>query len=157
VTKLTKDGALFGTPGFIPPEALLDAGKFDGRGDLYALGAVAYELLAGRPPFDRGNADELWQSHLTLTPPPASVRLGRPLPRDLEMLVMRMLAKDPARRPQSANETRDLLDACTECGTWTQAEARAWWKAQGEAAASSVQRRDGDPDSTRRFAGGSGS
>ena len=73
------------------------------------------------------------------------------------MLVMRMLAKDPARRPQSANELRDLLDGCTECGAWTQAEARAWWKAQGEAAASSVQRRDGDPDSTRRFAAGTGS
>ena len=129
--KLTRDGAIFGTPGFIPPETLCDPGAFDARGDLYAVGAVAYELLAGKPPFDRKSNEYLWHCHIEIVPPPPSVRLGDPLPADLEAVVMRLLAKDPSRRPQSAMELRELLDACTGCGSWSQSDAQAWWAVKG--------------------------
>jgi CheY-like chemotaxis protein len=150
--RLTKDGAIFGTPGFIPPEALCEAGAFDARGDLYALGAVAYELLAGKPPFDRKSNEYLWHCHIEIVPPPPSVRLGRPVPSDLEAVVMRLLAKDPSRRPQSASELRELLDACRECGSWSQSEAQAWWTVHGAAAIAECKqgRVVGEPLPTKR-------
>ena len=58
------------------------------------------------------------------------IRLGGPLPSDLEMLVLKLLAKDPAHRPQSALDVLDLLDRCSVT-PWTQAAARTWWATRG--------------------------
>lgn len=130
---LTREGCIFGTPGFIPPETLRDPSTFDARGDLYAVGALGFELLAGKPPFDRTGVIEMWHLHTEVAPPTPSVRLGKPVPPDLERLVMRLLAKDPAHRPQTAIEVLDLLDACAQDRAWTQAQARAWWDVKGRA------------------------
>jgi eukaryotic-like serine/threonine-protein kinase len=158
--KLTRTGSIFGTPGFIPPETLKDPETYGPRGDLYAVGAVAYELLAGLPPFDRTNALEMWHLHVEVDPPPPSVRLGAPIPKILDETVMSLLAKDPDQRPDSAVSVIDLLDLCARVvGPWTQADARAWWETRGKALAT----RAGEaikaaaaalPGTTRRFEDG---
>jgi serine/threonine-protein kinase len=69
-----------------------------------------------------------------LTPPtPPSVRLGKPLPADLEALVLKCLAKSPAERPNSASELEALLAACALSGSWTKEHAAAWWRDKGSA------------------------
>jgi hypothetical protein len=138
---LTTLGVVFGTPGFIPPETLRDPRVFDARGDIYALGAVAYELLCGVEMFDRTTAYEMCRLHVEVTPPEPSVRRGSPLPRDLENLVMRTLSKDPAARPQSATDFMAALEACKDVGLWTHAEARDWWAAREKAITAQRQAR----------------
>ena len=81
-TLLTTMGVVFGTPGFIPPETLRDPDVFDARGDLYAVGAVAYELLTGLSLFERTTVFEICRKHVELEPVPPSDRLGRPVPPD---------------------------------------------------------------------------
>jgi tetratricopeptide (TPR) repeat protein len=88
---------------YLPPEQAGDAAAVDERADLYALGCVLYELVAGRPPFV-GDAAALERAHAALRPP----RLGAlaSVPAGIEALVMDCLAKDPARRPESAAAVR---------------------------------------------------
>jgi tetratricopeptide (TPR) repeat protein len=88
---------------YLPPEQAVDAAAVDERADLYALGCVLYELVAGRPPFV-GDAVALERAHAALRPP----RLGAlaSVPAGIEALVMDCLAKDPARRPESAAAVR---------------------------------------------------
>jgi serine/threonine protein kinase len=159
--KLTRAGAIFGTPGFIPPETLKDPETFGPRGDLYSVGALAYELLSGQPPFDRTNALEMWHLHVEVDPPPPSVRLGAPIPKILEETVMTLLAKDPAHRPDSAIAVIDVLDLCARVvGPWTQADARAWWETRGKAIAARATQAElaaqaaAIPGTTRRYEGG---
>ncbi len=88
---------------YMPPEQAADAAAVDERADLYALGCVLYELVAGRPPFV-GDTAALERAHAALRPP----RLGAlaSVPAGIEALVMDCLAKDPARRPESAAAVR---------------------------------------------------
>jgi hypothetical protein len=152
--QLTRAGAIFGTPGFIPPETLKDPATYGPRGDLYSVGAMAYELLSGLPPFDRTNALEMWHLHVEVDPPPPSVRLGAPVPRVLEESVMSLLSKDPELRPDSAVSVIDLLDLCARVvGPWTQADARAWWETRGKQIARQVAEVNASPQpgTTRRY------
>ncbi len=142
-TMLTTMGVVFGTPGFIPPETLKDPRKYDARGDLYALGVVAYELLSGHPMFALTSEYEMCRLHLEAMPPYPSVRRGAPLPPDLEALIMRTLSKDPAARPQSAAELRKGLEGCSGTGAWTEADARAWWDRRAAEIASKRRGRSG--------------
>lgn len=61
------------------------------------------------------------------------MRLGDEVPRDLERLVMALLAKDPADRPADATDLRARLESCVGLGAWTQNSARKWWTAHGPA------------------------
>ena len=124
---LTTMGVVFGTPGFIPPETLRDPAIFDARGDIYALGVVAYELITGHCIFERTTVYETCRKHMEVDPIRPSVRLGRPVPPTLEAVVMACLAKDPSARPQTIVALGDLLDSCEDVGPWTKAEAREWW------------------------------
>jgi eukaryotic-like serine/threonine-protein kinase len=130
---LTQAQALTGTPLYMSPEAITTPAAVDARSDLYALGALGYALLTGRPVFDGRNAVEVCAHHLHSAPVPPRERLGRAVPEDLEALLLACLEKAPARRPQSAEALRDLLSACRDAGRWTQADARAWWETRGEA------------------------
>ncbi|WP_457469701.1 protein kinase domain-containing protein [Streptomyces sp. TE4109] len=95
---VTTTGVLIGTPAYMAPEAL--AGTFDQRSDLYSLGCVLYEMVTGRRPFT-GTPWHLINQHLKEQPTP--LRTLRPdVPVELERLVSRLLAKDPAQRPDSA-------------------------------------------------------
>lgn len=66
--------------------------------------------------------------HIHAKPEPPSARLERPVPVDLERIVLSCLAKAPDERPASASALRDMLDACACAGRWSASAAEAWWK-----------------------------
>jgi hypothetical protein len=127
--RLTLEDVVAGTPQYLAPETIRGGMSSDPRSDLYALGAVAYYLLAGTPVFD-GRPIELIQGHLTVTPEPPSARLGRPLPAKLERLVLECLEKDPGRRPESAQTLMDRFEALDDVELWNAEEARKWWRSR---------------------------
>jgi serine/threonine-protein kinase len=132
-TRLTEKGTVMGTPDYMAPEQARGA-EVDGRGDIYALGAVAYFLLTGRPPFVRETAVETMAAHLREpVPPPRGLRPD--LPADLEVVVLRCLAKDPAGRYADVDQLEQALAGCACAGTWTEADARAWWHQEEAASA----------------------
>ena len=106
---LTQDGLLLGTAKYLAPEQAMDPGASDGQVDVYALGVVAYEVLAGQPPFEAESAWELVSMHLRDTPAP--LRTRRPeVPQPVAELVEQMLAKTPVLRPSMA-QVCDRLQA----------------------------------------------
>ena len=111
---VTEQRQVCGTPQYMAPEQVV-GGRVDARTDIYALGIVMYRMLTGRLPFEGKTRYELYQKHLQAPPPPfARTRAdGAPLtiPRELERIVMRALAKSPAQRFQSATEMRRALAA----------------------------------------------
>jgi tRNA A-37 threonylcarbamoyl transferase component Bud32 len=107
-TKLTRDGSLLGTPEYMSPEQARGAADLDHRTDLYAMGVILYEMLAGDRPFVGANYNELLLSVLTEAPrPPRDVNPD--FPEEATALVMRALARDPAERFQSAAEMLEAM------------------------------------------------
>ena len=105
---LTRSGTSLGTPAYMAPEQAL-AETVDHRADLYSLGVVAYEMLAGRPPFDGRNAQQLLAAHATEIP--EAVTRRRPsMPSALAALTMQLLEKQPADRPSTAEEIVRAID-----------------------------------------------
>ena len=106
---LTAAGIALGTPAYMAPEQAAAEPTADHRADLYAFGILAYEMLAGQPPFAGRNATQLLAAHLTVAPEPLTARRPGVSP-ELAALVMRCLEKRPADRPQSADEVIRALD-----------------------------------------------
>ncbi|MFF0741583.1 protein kinase [Streptomyces sp. NPDC004111] len=106
-TGLTRTGSAIGTPAYMSPEQARGDRTIDGRSDLYSLGCLLYELLAGVPPFE-GTGWAVVTKHLAEQPRP--VRALRPeVPSELDELILRLLHKDPAHRPGSAAEVAQTL------------------------------------------------
>lgn len=126
---LSVAGVLTGTPLYMSPESMMTPESGDPRSDLYALGAVAYYLLSGHPVFEAGTVVEIIGHHLHTEPTPPSVRLGRPIPSDLEALVLQCLQKRPSDRPPDARALRDALRRCAIDEVWTSDAAARWWRA----------------------------
>jgi serine/threonine-protein kinase len=124
---------IIGTPLYLSPEAIGAPETMDGRSDLYAVGAVGYLLLTGTPPFTGNSVIEVCSHHMLTPPTPPSERLGKPLPADLEALILKCLAKSPSERPSDAAALEALLAACALSGTWTKERASAWWREKGGA------------------------
>lgn len=99
--KMTVDGQVLGTPAYISPEQLRNPHAVDGRTDIYSLGVILYELLTGELPF-RGATGMLLDQVMT-TEPRAPRRLNGRIPRDLETICLKCLAKDPPRRYATAS------------------------------------------------------
>ena len=107
---LTTAGVALGTPAYMAPEQASADPHLDHRVDIYAVGAVAYELLTGRPVFMGTTPQMVLSAHVTDAPQPIT-RFREAVPRALEALVMRCLAKQPADRWQSAEELLPQLEA----------------------------------------------
>jgi serine/threonine-protein kinase len=129
-TKLTREGLILGTPDFMSPEQANGTAVLDARSDLYSLGAVAYFLLTGRPPFAGRPVLKTLIAHLH--EPPAPLTDHRPdVPADLQAVVLRCLAKEPRRRFPDAASLEHALGQCAGAGQWSEAQARQRWQAQG--------------------------
>ena len=106
---LTQLGTAIGTPAYISPEQAAGDPAIDHRADLYSFGCMAYEMLAGQPPFANRPPQRMMAAHLTEAPRPLG-ELRPDVPPALGALVMRCLEKDAAARPQSAGEIVAALD-----------------------------------------------
>ncbi len=110
--QLTRSGIAVGTSTYMSPEQITAAPNIDHRCDLYSLGCMLFECLAGQPPFHHRNEAVVLQLHLTQNPP--DVRSFRSdTPTDLADLISRAIAKDPAARWPSASSMREALAAVT--------------------------------------------
>ena len=107
--RLTASGMALGTIGYMAPEQAAGERVIDGRADIYALGIVGYEILAGRPPFEAPNAQALLVAHLTEDPEPLT-RSGGEIPRVVSDAIARAIAKNPGDRWQTADLLRDALE-----------------------------------------------
>ncbi|HKU43443.1 MAG TPA: serine/threonine-protein kinase [Polyangiales bacterium] len=123
--ELTAASTILGTPQYMAPETIRLPDAADERSDLYALGAVAYYLLAGVEVFDGKSVVEVCAQHLHEAPKPFAQR-GVSVPAALEALVLACLEKEPEARPQSASELRRRLEAC-RVEPWDADTARTWW------------------------------
>jgi serine/threonine-protein kinase len=126
--QVSRVDAIIGTPMYMAPESIMRPEQVDARADIYAVGAVAYFLLTGRDVFDGKTVVEVCAHQLHTKPEPPSARLGAPLPKDFEAIVMSCLAKSPGDRPASAKELRGKVLACTDANGWNEARRDDWWE-----------------------------
>jgi hypothetical protein len=122
---------LTGTPLYMSPESITSPDAIDLRSDLYSLGAVAYFLLVGRPPFTGKTIVEICAAHLHTVPEPPSRRRSG-LPADVEAVILRCLAKDPSARFSDARALRVALLECSSAGEWSARSAADWWSSHRE-------------------------
>jgi class 3 adenylate cyclase len=116
-SRLTMEGMMVGTVAYMPPEQALGRTP-DARSDLYSLGCVTYEMVTGRPPFLGDDPVAIISQHIN-TAPVAPSWHNPEVPRALESLIMRLLAKDPTERPASAAAIPEALAAIVSSASTT--------------------------------------
>jgi len=127
-SQLTMDGTTTGTPAYMSPEMALGDRSVDSRTDIYSLGCVAYWLLTGELVFE-GNAPlAVLVAHIQTPPVPPSQRTELQIPPEFERVILSCLEKDPAKRPQSAQELAQMLAACKLPEPWSPQRAEGWWR-----------------------------
>jgi hypothetical protein len=131
--KLTKAGAMTGTPLYLSPEGVQAPERVDHRSDLYAVGAVGYFLVTGKSLFEGQSAVDICMHQVHTVPDLPSKRLGKTVSPDLEEALMRCLSKSPDDRPGSAEILAEQLKNCRSAAAWTRADATAWWEQYGSA------------------------
>ncbi len=104
---LTRLGTVMGTPGYMAPEQAMGEAT-DHRTDLYALGVILWECLAGRSLWEGGELSDMLTRQLTQPPPPLAGEVPD-MPPELEQIIQRLLARDAKERPAAAREVRDAL------------------------------------------------
>ncbi len=104
---LTREGSLAGTPAYISPEQIIDPHNVDGRSDTYSLGVVLYQLVTGELPFH--GVVRMTLLAVLHKEPQSPSQLNDEIPRDVETIILKAMAKDPARRYQTADAFADDL------------------------------------------------
>jgi serine/threonine-protein kinase len=109
--RLTTKGMVFGTPEYMAPEQI-EGGEVDPRTDLYAVGILLFEMIAGRRPFEHEEVTPLWQAHLN-DPVPSLRELAPQLayPPELDDIIATLMAKKPEQRFQAAHAARRALES----------------------------------------------
>jgi serine/threonine-protein kinase len=138
----TSPGQLKGTPTSFPPE-VAEGEQASFASDIYGLGCVAYWLLAGQHVFEAPTLMGLIVKHASKPPKPLSEH-RTDLPKELDDLVLRCLAKDPADRPASASELAECLEAIPFDNPWDNRCAQAWWETNAPAATQASGREEID-------------
>jgi serine/threonine-protein kinase len=131
IQALSRENTFTGTPLYMAPEAITSPDKVDPRTDLYSLGAVGYFLLTGKDVFSGRTVVEICGHHLHSMPVLPSERLGKPVPRDLEELILACLEKDPAQRPPDARRLQAALRSCRDARSWSDEDAVRWLEQHG--------------------------
>jgi serine/threonine-protein kinase len=136
-SRLTHPGLVFGTPAYMSPEQAAGRPGGDARSDIYSLGALAYFLLAGQPPFVRASVVQTLAAHISepLAPLP---RFRDAVPADVQAVVLRCLSKEQAARFPDVAALDEALSRCACAGEWTSAQAAAWWKTQAPADSTAI-------------------
>lgn len=112
VSSLTRVGAIMGTPAYMSPEQCRGAMMLDARSDIYSLGIITYQMLAGHAPF-QGDMLSVMRQHAEAAPPPLRTK-KRKISKKVARVVAQALAKNPAERPQSAIAFANALRANAE-------------------------------------------
>jgi eukaryotic-like serine/threonine-protein kinase len=127
--ELTQAGSITGSPLYMSPEQAIGDSEPDARSDIYSLGAVAYYLLTGMPPFTSDQPLKVILAHVSKEVV-APTLLRRDIPADLEAIVMRCLAKQPGDRFQDVASLGQALAECSVAGQWNRERAADWWQAE---------------------------
>jgi eukaryotic-like serine/threonine-protein kinase len=125
---LSQEGTVAGSPLYMAPEQVMHHQPPDRPTDIYGLGAVAYYTLTGRAPFLGQSAMEVMVAHARdpVTPPS---QIQPDVPRDLEAVIIRCLAKNPKDRYPDTPSLAKALDACADASNWSPEHAADWWQA----------------------------
>ena len=133
----TAGGSIVGTPEYVAPEQAVAGSRVDGRADVYAVGALLYFMVTGRPPFERDTPGDVLRAHVSEPVTPPHERAAG-VPPDLEAVILRCLAKRPHDRYPDARAVAAALAACGCATEWDESRAEGWWleQASGTSAAS---------------------
>jgi serine/threonine-protein kinase len=129
--RVTREGAVTGSPAFLSPEQARGRGQLDARSDIYNVGAVAYFLVTGQLPFDGESALEMLHAH-AYEPLIPSRKFREAVPADLQWVILHCLEKDPDRRYPDAATLEKALAACKGMEEWTPEKAEEWWQHSGD-------------------------
>jgi len=119
--------SMSGTLLYMSPESIQAPMTVDACSDIYAVGAVGYFLLTGKPVFEAANLVDLCQKHIEESPVPPSKRGNVKVSSQLEDAIMGCLEKSRAKRPQTARDLGILISKCAAASDWTIEEADRWW------------------------------
>jgi len=128
-TMLTAMNATAGTPAFMAPEIASGRAEVDARADIYCLACVAYWLLTGQQLFPKESPIQSLLAHIQEEPPAPSLVRPEEISAEMDHLLLRCLAKEPAQRPANTEEVAEALRALAERAPWEPARAREWWAA----------------------------
>ena len=132
--RLTEDGFVTGTPGYLAPEAARGRNDLDHRIDIYSLGCVLFQLVTGKPiiPEENRTGMEILMDHIREQPRKPSEHAPMRIEADFEQLILDCVAKTPEDRPADMRTVLRRLRSCTQA-TWTEDDAALWWDATGPA------------------------
>jgi serine/threonine protein kinase len=111
----TRTGSLVGTPLYMSPEQCRGISNIDHRADIYSLGCMLFEMIVGQPPFVSDAPGDILMAHI-IQPAPSLTSFEPTVPPEIDTLVARMLAKDPALRPQTMSEIVGLIETLLGIG-----------------------------------------
>jgi serine/threonine-protein kinase len=129
---VTTPGLLAGTPAYMSPEQVTAEIELDARSDIYSLGAVAYYLATGQPPFVRDTSMRVLMAQIQDAPRPPSL-LQPDVPPDLEEIILKCLEKAPSARYADVGYLDRALAGCRDAGQWSEEDAADWWRSQSAA------------------------